>query len=345
MNKQIGLAVLTLLKISFLYFCAVFGALCLPGVPLDRLAHANDAAVEVTPSGLQFKFQKDVSIEKEELTISTDKIEVTYLFKNQSKSDIITEVAFPIPEYKWAMVRRSVTDFADFTVEVDGKRKPYKQEVKAFAKGKDCTRILREMNISITDFGKYESGFYTGMKEPFVHQLKPADKKKLIGQGILTAFIEEEPDVVHPDWSVSIKYYWIQRFPAQKIVTVKHSYGPYVGFQPFCASRSDDVEFLRKNACINENILSWMRNNGTLGADCLWVIWVSYVLTTANNWHGPIKDFHLAMEKKADEEMSTCFDQRIRKTGDNRYELQVKDFVPERDLKVFFFSPTGEVSR
>jgi hypothetical protein len=105
------------------------------------------------------------------------------------------------------------------------------------------------------------------------------------------------------------------------------------------------VAFLRKNACIDETFTSWMKNNGAIVNGCPLGLWVSYVLTTANNWHGPIKDFYLAIEKKADEEMSTCFDQRIRKTGDNRYELRVKDFVPEKDLRVFFFSSTGELSR
>ncbi|MBN2253448.1 MAG: DUF4424 family protein, partial [Kosmotogaceae bacterium] len=345
MNKPIITTAFTLLKMSFLCFCAAFAFMYFP-VSLDHSAQANDSAVEVTPLGLQFKFQKEVSIEKEDLTISTDKIEVTCIFKNQSPSDIVTEVAFPIPEYKWALLGRSVTDFADFTVQVDGERKPHKREVKAFAREKDCTRILTDMNISIVNFGKYKSGFDPVMKRrypTFVDRLEPTDKNTLIDLGILRAFIEA--DVLFPDWSVYIKYHWTQRFPARKMVIIKHSYSPYTGYRTFCASESEDIEFLRKNACINESFISWMKKNGAMGSDCPWGLWVSYILTTANNWHGPIKDFRLTIEKKADEEVSTCFDPKIRKTGDNRYESWVKNFVPEKDLKVFFFSPRGEVSR
>jgi len=317
-------------------------------MPLSQPTRANDSAVEVTPSGLQFKSIKDISIDKEELSISRDRVEVICHFRNQSTSDIVTEVAFPIPEYKWALLGRSVTNFSDFIVEVDGKKEPYKREVKAFARGKDCTQILTDMNISIVDFGKYESGFDPVMKRryvTFVDRLKPTDKKTLIDLGILRAFIEAEPDVVFPDWTVSIKYHWTQRFPANKTLTIKHSYGPYAGFRSFCARESDDIEFLRRHACINESFVSWMRKNGAMGSDCPWGFWVSYILTTANNWHGPIKDFRLTIEKKADEEVSTCFDPRIRLTGNNRYESRVRNFVPERDLKVFFFSSKGEVSR
>jgi hypothetical protein len=335
-------------KVAFLRFCIACTVLSLLGPLFNQPACANDSAVEITPSGLQFKSLKDVSIEKEELFISTDRVEVAYNFKNQSSTDIVTEVAFPIPEYKWTLLGRSVTDFADFTVEVDGKKNRFKREVKAFARGKDCTRILTDMNISIVDFGKYESGLDPVMKRPyvtFVDRLKPTDKKILIDSGILRAFIEAEPDVVFPDWSVSIKYYWTQRFPSRKTVTIRHSYGPYAGFRPFCASNSDDVEFLRKNACIDESFVSWMRNNGLSGDDCPMGLWVSYILTTANNWHGPIKDFRLTIEKKADQEVSTCFDPKIRKTKDNRYQSHVKDFIPEKDLKVYFFSRLGEIRR
>jgi hypothetical protein len=300
----------------------------------------------VTPSGLEFKSLKGVSMDKEDLSISTDRIQVQYEFTNLTAKDIVSEVAFPIPEYKWSILGRSVTDFADFTVEVDGKRIPFKREVKAFAKGKDCTRILTDMDISIVDFAKYESGYYPGMKKPFVDDLKPADKERLVDLGILKPFIETEPETVYPDWSVSIKYHWTQRFPAGKTVIIKHSYGPYAGYRPFCSDDANDIDFLLKNACINESFVPWMRRNGRADDDgCPMGVWVSYILTTANNWHGPIKDFHLTIEKKANEEVSTCFDPRIRLTGHNHYESRVKNFIPERDLKGFFFSSKGEVSR
>ncbi len=287
-------------------------------------------------------------MEKEELSISTAKVEIRYEFKNQTTNDIITEVAFPIPDYKWSLLGRSVTDFSDFTVEIDGQRNSYQQEVKAFARGKDCTTILTDMKISIVDFGKYESGLdSTGRRhQTFVDRLSAINKQKLIELGVLKPFLGTEPDIVFPDWSVSIKYYWTQRFPAGKTTIIKHSYGPYAGFRPFCASDGEDIGFLRKNACINESFVSWMRRNGRADDDgCPMGVWVSYILTTANNWGGPIKDFHLNIEKKPDEEISTCFDPTPQKTGDNHYEIQIAGFVPKRDLRIFFFSRKGEVSR
>jgi hypothetical protein len=218
-------------------------------------ALANDSAVEVTPSGLQFKIQNNIMMEQEELSISTEKIEVTYRFKNQSRKDIITEVAFPIPEYSWSIVGRSVIDFADFTVEVDGKKISHSREVKAFVNGRDCTTQLAQLNISIADFG----GFDSEAKTTFVDRLKSSEKKILVGLGILTPFIDSQPDYVFPNWSVSIKYYWKQIFPAGKTVIIKHSYGPYVGFE------DAEAALMRQDGCIDEGIAMWINTHLTRG--------------------------------------------------------------------------------
>jgi hypothetical protein len=324
-------------SVVILYFIICF--------PTVHHALANDSAVEVTPSGLQFKIQKDISMEKEELLVSTDKVEVTYRFKNQSKHDVVTKVGFPIPEYKWSPVGRSVTDFPDFTVDVDGKRLSYRQEVKALVKGKDYTSILNDMKISVKDFGRFQAGFYPGMPERFTEHLSASNRRRLVSLGILKPFDDKEPADLFPDWSVSILYYWTQRFPALGTITVKHSYRPYAGFQPFCASQDEDVEFLKREACVPEDFISWMKQNGDMGSDCPWGVWVSYILTTAKNWQGPIKDFNLVIKGRAGQEISSCFSPKLTRTAEGNYELHVKDYVPEKDLRVYFFSKTDEATR
>jgi len=65
---------------------------------------------------------------------------------------------------------------------------------------------------------------------------------------------------------------------------------------------------------------------------------VSYILTTANNWKKPIKDFYLILEKPENAIMSLCFSHKLIKTSPTRFESHIEDFVPKKDLKIYFIS-------
>jgi uncharacterized protein DUF4424 len=60
---------------------------------------AIDSPVEIAASGMFFKEEKHISIGAETLSLSEDKIEVNYLFKNNATTDIVTGIAFPMPNY------------------------------------------------------------------------------------------------------------------------------------------------------------------------------------------------------------------------------------------------------
>ncbi|MBI4825928.1 MAG: DUF4424 family protein [Nitrospirae bacterium] len=110
---------------------------------------ANDTVAEITPNGLQFKTEENISIEREDLYISLNKIEVSYIFKNHSDKDITVEVAFPIPPY-WGLEVANIPyshyplNFSDFIAEADGKKIDYKKEVRAFSNGNN--------KVDVTDF-------------------------------------------------------------------------------------------------------------------------------------------------------------------------------------------------
>jgi Domain of unknown function (DUF4424) len=55
---------------------------------LNNFAYANDGAADVRASGIQFRKEESISVGKEDLYISGDKIEVAYIFKNNSDQDI-----------------------------------------------------------------------------------------------------------------------------------------------------------------------------------------------------------------------------------------------------------------
>ena len=312
-------------------------------IPLPDAAIANDTIVEITPQGLQFKREDKISIEKESLHISLKKIEVSYIFKNHSSKDITAEVAFPVPPYRIYDLlignhSHKPIQFGDFKAKVNNKQTSYKKEIRALVNGKDYAPLLQSLNISIEDFGKYDLANPDGAND--VLRLTKEDKNKLLELGILN---EGEPV-----WTVEIKYHWTQTFPANSSVNIKHSYTPYYGgmygvFQEWQNEVSGEVDSgIMQESCLAQDTKkaieerAFAKVKGTHKAINLYYDWVSYILTTANNWKQPIKDFHLIIEKPENAITSLCFGHKLIKTSPTRFEAHIKNFIPEKDLKVYF---------
>ena len=76
------------------------------------------------------------------------------------------------------------------------------------------------------------------------------------------------------------------------------------------------------------------------------VEWVEYILSTANSWKGPIKDFTLLVERPTAEGgggpnyfVSFCWNGPVRRVDENHFEAHVTNFVPRKELHVGFFFP------
>jgi hypothetical protein len=71
----------------------------------------------------------------------------------------------------------------------------------------------------------------------------------------------------------------------------------------------------------------------------LWWRSLQYILTTANNWSGPIKHFHLEIDSDApDNILLTCMPS-IKQTSPTRYEFDAEDFRPDRNLDLVILQP------
>jgi len=132
------------------------------------------------------------------------------------------------------------------------------------------------------------------------------------------------------DGQVELTYFWEQAFPAGKILVVEHRYQtrPTVGF--FSAG-----EELAKAYCLEPALQS--RIEAKHKAKEFWGMQeVGYILTTANNWKGPIGRFRLVLDKlKPDTLVSLC-GEGISKTSPTRFEMLKQDFRPQQDLAILF---------
>jgi hypothetical protein len=298
----------------------------------------NDSAIEFAAGGIQLRREPRISMEKERLTLSLNKVGVEYEFLNVSDEDITTEVAFPIPPYKFDPFsgRR---DFSDFRVWIDGEELKYQTEVRAEVKGVNYASLLRRLGISVLDFGTYDVDAPTDKSQ--IGTLPKPEKEKLVRLGLI------ETDGL-PDWTTSVTHYWSQRFPAHKSLHVRHEYTPMWGYCP-----TNELEFpsVVKAACIGASLLKRLGEFPRQDLEAHGGIrptreaeWVKYILTTANTWKTPIKVFELVIAEPeaglSDPQyvgVSLCWDGELRRVDKNHLMARKVNFIPKSDLVVCYF--------
>jgi hypothetical protein len=64
-----------------------------------RSLRADDGAASIAAGGIVMVHEPRITMQKEVLRISESKVQVDYEFRNDTASDITTEVAFPVPAY------------------------------------------------------------------------------------------------------------------------------------------------------------------------------------------------------------------------------------------------------
>lgn len=285
-------------------------------------ASANDSAVETAAGGLKLRKEHSVQMKKERLSISHKAVKVEYEFLNTSNEPIASEVAFPIPPIVFEIEDiGGKRDFSNFKAWINDAPISVKKEIRAFVKDREVTENLRNAKLSIENFGNFDA---YAPKNTF-KSLKPEVLAKLVKIGALSA------KDYWPQWEVHIKYHWHQEFPPGTIVRIKHEYKPVAGF-----GGTDINEFKqRQDACINKNTSAVLKKREK--DKYFSIFWISYILTTANTWKTPIEDFELIVEGKKGDLISFCWDAPIEKLGPGKIRAQIKDFVPKKDLKVYFF--------
>jgi hypothetical protein len=137
-----------------------------------------------------------------------------------------------------------------------------------------------------------------------------------------------------------------QTFPPGKPVTVEHRYRTSVGVSFDSVLRQGlrqkkameaEVRRYKTNYCIADDFLKSIdRLAGADEANKNGIVErrISYVLKTGANWAGPIKDFHLVVDKgQPDRIVSFCGD-GVKKISPTAFELRATDFTPARDLNI-----------
>jgi hypothetical protein len=288
-------------------FAAVCAALCLPVIAI-----ANDSSYGDDNGSIVFLRQADVSMDKETLYISRKRVEVDYVFSNRGKREISTGMAFPMPPVQFEDGDHNA--ISDFRLWVDGV--PQKTEKKWVVKLQDGTDVSARFAASGWTIG--DVGDFIDSKEV------PAGKKALPAD-----WFDQEG---LPRFTLSEYFIWQQVFPVGKPVSIRHRYVPsYWSGVPIPAS--EVLKDYGKDSCVDADTdRSIRKREKTYGVE--WAF-LRYILTTANNWQGPIGQFKLTVAKDSPTQiLSLCFDGELRKQSPTTFVFEARDFKPKRDLDI-----------
>ena len=313
-------------------------------------ARANESAAEQAAGGLVLVESGTVSMSREDLTIGVDRIDVAYEFRNTGKRDETLTVAFPLPSLDGAdLAMTPLTlpfpterNYVHFTVAVDGKRIEPKLEERAYLGKDDVTDVLGRYKLSLNPLreGTYEA----------IEALPKDTRSAVVKAGLA---MEE---VWAPQWRYEARFHFPVTFPAGRIVKVKHSYAPVRGSFLVTQGLGEDTEFVDR-FCVDPGVrkgLARLVREAAKAQSALdpasppiepdsaaaAAVTIPYILTTANNWAGPIGAFNLTVDKGAPGNILSLCQEGIRKTGPTTFTFSAKNYAPKRDLLLMIAAPT-----
>lgn len=290
---------------------------------LSFSAFANDSSFGDANGSITLKYQPHISMDKESLFISEAEVRVDYVFTNTSSQELIVPTAFPMPPMFFGSADHSSID--NFTLKVNGKTQPTEHRLVAqLADKTDITAELKQLGWGID-----EVAYFAEYGE--VPEGKLALPKE---------WLDEEQQIA---FTLSDYFVWEQTFPAGQSVSISHSYTPSIS-TGIPDTANSIIDTYTELACLDESAKQGIRKRNLIvkqdGEDVEYgVEWshLSYILVTANNWQGAIKDFKLTLKKSQPTDLiSLCFDGELKKTDPLTFEFQQKQFTPTQDLSILF---------
>ena len=303
----------------------------------SRYAFANDTEAAVGIGGLVFTNSDDVEMLSEELYVSPEQIDVKYRFRNKSKDGVTTLVAFPLPDVKYdpddEFGSKADLDVEAFKTTLDGAVVKLSLEQRALVGGIDQTNTLKRYGIPLNPYAGYDAlSNETEIKKTELQRIGLLDSEGM------------------PTWSMKKTFYWQQRFPSNREITIEHRYRPIVGgtvYTPIGSSKESDEQLIpNEKFCVDKELVAEVKRKTRPDSveqfynTSFSERWIEYILTTGANWAGPIRQFRLVVDKGREENLVSFCGEGVRKIGPTQFEFVATNFVPKRDLSILILEPT-----
>lgn len=301
-----------------------------------QAAMADDGQAAFENGALVFGKSATITMKEETLTVSRSLITADFQFVNTGTRPETITVAFPLPDMNAADAEgyyipvEDNDNFVGFTTVVDGKAVTHGLEQRAFAPdGHEITNLLKAQEIPLVR--PYDT--YLDL----LGALPKKRQKALIKAGAAAG----KPNDISPQWVTKSKFYFQQTFLPGKPVHIVHSYKPSLDTSnmSFYSGDMAPSEEQIKLFCLNDGVKAKVQAlEKTKTGDYAYAAQfsLSYVLSTAKTWAGPIGTFHLIIDaEKPGVVTSMCGD--AKPTSPTRFEFTAKDYVPDRDLNIVMF--------
>lgn len=304
---------------------------------LSPYASSNDTMVTLAAGGLVPVHAEHVVMESENLEISIHGVTVTYNFRNESAKDIDATVAFPLPALNGGAVEnepmslpsKDPLNFVDFQVTSDGAPVKVNVETLAFDGKKDVTKRLQSVGLPLS--------LMTVRETKAIEKLTKPQKAALAKEKLIACDDGLDHDC-WPAWQMRVQFYWTQHFPAGTTVVLQHMYRPVIGGSYIVASMdgASTVASYCGGAEGIATIAKFKQEHPAKSQDdiVLWENRIEYILTTANNWSGPIRSFHLGVVTDSAEDMMFSCMTGLKRVSPTRFEMERENFRPDKELKV-----------
>lgn len=310
----------------------------LAAVALAAPALANDSTAEHAAGGLVLTRSAAIDMVSEDLFVSADEVRVRYVFRNRSRRDVRTIVAFPMPDRDLAEAHFSDVAYPqDFRTAVDGRPVTMAVERGARLGGTDRTAALAKFGLRPDAEGEA------------LDALPAAQRDALVKLGL--ADIDEydggrgwEKHLV-PAWTVKETWHWEQIFPAGRDLVVEHRYTPGTGGSVGTAlaipgfRASPEGRRMIADYCIDAAFLAGVDRLARRAGSTVPEQRIGYVLTTGANWRSPIGRFRLVVDKGAAQNLVSFCGEGVRKISPTQFETVRTNWRPDQDLKVLIVTP------
>jgi hypothetical protein len=330
---------------------AVAGAAA--GLALNAAAPAiaNDSVGHLAAGGIELGRTGDIEMREEDLYVSAKEIRVRYRFFNKSARDIETLVAFPMPEVpapsdveNYAIPFEDAANFLGFETAADGKPRKIDIEQRAIALGIDRTALLRNLGVPLEPFSPKAQAALSALTDDAKSELEKLGLVRVESSNDAENFTK----AYFPMWRLRATYHWTETFPAGREITIEHRYKPSVGASAGTivgvpGIEADALDDYRERYCLDAGFLkaATAAHQASKAAGKLGLAEqrIGYILSTGANWAGPIKVFHLTIDKGNSEHLVSFCGEGIEKTSPTTFELKKKDYWPDKNLEVLILKP------
>jgi hypothetical protein len=318
-------------------------------------AVANDSMATLGTGGLVFLTSEDIEMSSEDLYVSPDEVRVTYEFINNGADDQQVLVAFPMPDiegsgdFTVSVPTEEPENIFGFETTFNGEPVEAALHQYVFAFGIEYTDYLRGLGLTLIPYSRETTDA--------LNALAPEEQQELLRLGLVipmeyrdSADGPMKTDYT-PIWTLRSTYSWEATFPAGETVEVTHKYKPSVGGTvavTFLAPAYEDYDpatTYKTKYCTDESFVNAVRktlsNPDEPYSAPYTESWLSYIWSTGSNWSGPIKSFHLTIDKGRPENLvSFCWDGKVSKTSPTTFEMEATDFYPPwgRELDVLILN-------